>query len=72
MKEPPAEAMKKALQELDFKGIPVRWINKESMLMMTSFGGDLVPVNKDELEINTLHNPVLYRYYAEGNWSYYF
>ncbi|MGH1339860.1 MAG: polyamine aminopropyltransferase [Aureispira sp.] len=72
MKEPPAEAMKKALQQFDFKGIPVRWINKESMLMMTSFGGDLVPVNKEELEINTLHNPVLYRYYAEGNWSYYF
>lgn len=72
MKEPPAPAIKKALQELDFEGIPVRWINQESMLMMTSFGGDLVPVNQEELEVNTLHNPVLYRYYAEGNWSYYF
>ncbi len=72
MKEPPPEAMKKALQALDFEGVPVRWINQESMLLMTSFGGDLVPVDRAELEINTLHNPVLYRYYAEGNWSYYF
>jgi spermidine synthase len=72
MKELPAPAMKNALQQLDFEGLPVRWINTESMLMMTSFGGDLVPVNQEELEINTLHNPVLYRYYAEGNWSYYF
>ena len=72
MKEPPADTIKKALQQLHFQDVPVRWINTESMLMMTSFGGDLVPVNQEELEINTLHNPVLYRYYAEGNWSYYF
>lgn len=72
MKETPAPVIKKALQQLHFDSLPVRWINNESMLMMTSFGGDLVPVDQEELEINTLHNPVLYRYYAEGNWSYYF
>ncbi len=72
MKEPPSSAIKTKLQSLDFEGIDVRWINKESMLMMTSFGGDLVPVDTVALEINTIHNPVLYRYYAQGNWSYYF
>lgn len=72
MKDRSAETMKKRLQTLTFKGIPVRWINQESMLMMTSFGGDLVPVDQAALEVNTIHNPVLYRYYAEGNWSYYF
>ncbi len=72
MKGPPVAAIKNALQKLEFKDLPVRWINQESMLMMTSFGGDLVPVDQEALEVNTLHNPVLYRYYAEGNWSYYF
>lgn len=72
MKQQPAEAIKKRLQSLDFKDLPVRWITKESMLMMTSFGKDLVPVDTAQLPINTIHNPVLYRTYAEGNWSYYF
>jgi spermidine synthase len=72
MKEPPVAAIKKQLQSLTFEGIDVRWINQESMLMMTSFGKDLVDVDTAALEINTIHNPVLYRTYAQGNWSYYF
>lgn len=72
MKEPSSLAIKKKLQSLTFKDVNVRWINNESMLMMTSFGGDLVPVDTAALEVNTIHNPVLYRYYANGNWSYYF
>lgn len=72
MKRPSSSAIKKQLQTLTFEDVDVRWINQESMLMMTSFGGDLVKINREDLEINTIHNPVLYRYYAEGNWSYYF
>lgn len=72
MKEPPSAAIKKQLQTLTFEGIDVRWINQESMLMMTSFGKDLVDVDTAALEVNTIHNPVLYRTYAQGNWSYYF
>ncbi len=72
MKEPPAAAIKKQLQSLTFEGVDTRWINQESMLMMTSFGGDLVPVDTADLQINTIHNPILYRYYTQGNWSYYF
>lgn len=72
MKDRSASAMKERLRQATFNDLPVRWITQESMLMMTSFGGDLVPVEREKLEINTLHNPVLYRYYAEGNWSYYF
>ena len=72
MAEPPSDAIKKKLQSLTFEGLDKRWINQEAMLMMTSFGGNLVPIDTNELQINTVHNPVLYRYYAEGNWSYYF
>ena len=72
MAEPRSDAIKKKLQSLTFEGLDKRWINQEAMLMMTSFGGNLVPVDTNELQINTVHNPVLYRYYAEGNWSYYF
>lgn len=72
MKNRSSEAIKKQLRTLDFKDLDVRWINNEATLLMTSFGADLIKVDKETLDINTIHNPVLYRYYGQGNWSYYF
>lgn len=60
-------AIKKELLEKDFKNIEVRWITNESMQLMTSFGRDLVEA--DSVEVNTVHNPVLYKYYLDGTWA---
>jgi spermidine synthase len=62
---------KKALIQLDFKDIPTKWINKEAMRLMTSFGKDFTMDSSDSIEINTIHNPVLFNYYLKGEWDLY-
>ncbi len=55
----------------DFDGIKTKWINKEAMRMMVSFGKNIYVEEMEEIEINTIHNPVLYHYYLKGNWDLY-
>lgn len=50
----------------------LKFLTQDAMYLITSFGQDLVKVNKEELEVNKINNPILYRYYSDGNWSYYF
>jgi spermidine synthase len=59
--------MKSNLLEMDFQDLDVQWITNESMKLMTSFGKDLR--NTDSVEVNTIHSPVLYRYYLDGTWA---
>jgi spermidine synthase len=66
-----SDILKKTLRELTFDHISTRWINKEAMLLMTSFGQDIT-LNLDEtVEVNSIHNPVLFKYYMNGNWDLY-
>jgi spermidine synthase len=66
--------LKKALRKLEFKHIKTKWMNNESMLLMTSFGKDAYFKSKipdSTVRVNTIHDPVLYRYYLQGNWELY-
>lgn len=49
---------------------PLRWLNNESLKMLTYWGSDLVKVDTSELKYNTIHNPVAYKYYENGDWSF--
>lgn len=62
--------LKQRLQALDFSNTPTNWINNEAMQLITSFGKDFFKTN-DSIEINKVHNPVLYKYYLKGNWDLY-
>ena len=62
---------KEALIRLDFDEIPTRWINQEAMTLMTSFGKDFTIDPADSIELNTIHNPVLFNYYMKGDWDLY-
>ena len=62
---------KTALQNLDYEDIPTKWINKEAMTLITSFGKDFTRDSKDSVEVNTIHNPVLFNYYLQGDWDLY-
>ena len=62
---------KDALINLDFQDIPTKWINHEAMTLMTSFGKDFTIDPSDSIEINTIHNPVLFNYYMKGEWDLY-
>jgi spermidine synthase len=62
------------LRKIDFKNIQTDWINQEAMLMMTSFGKKDFFLRSElgKVEVNTIHNPVLYRYYLfRNNWDLY-
>lgn len=61
------KTMKSNLLEMDFEDLDVQWITNESMSLMTSFGKDLR--NADSVEVNTIHSPVVYRYYLDGTWA---
>ncbi len=63
--------IKQAAQKLDFKDIHTKWLNQEAMLMMSSFGKDIYFEVQDSIKINHIQDPVLYRYYLEGNWDLY-
>ncbi len=62
-----------ALQAVNFKklNIPTRWINQDAMTLITSFGKTLFEDDTVNIEVNKIHNPVLYKYYLDGKWDVY-
>ncbi len=70
VKQPPYESVKAELQKLEIN-VPTRWINKEAMTLITSFGKDFYPWKKDSVQVNRIHEPVLHKYYMKGNWDLY-
>jgi spermidine synthase len=65
------DQFRQALRNLDFEGIPTKWINKEAMTLITSFGKDFTKDSRDSVEVNSIHNPVLFNYYLKGEWDLY-
>lgn len=63
--------LKQKLQSLDFNGLKTEWINKEAMQLITSFGKNIFPIKTDSVIVNRIHEPVLYKYYLDGNWDLY-
>jgi len=64
-------SLKNSLRGLTFEEVPTRWINNEAMLLMTSFGKDITLDPEETIEVNSIHNPVLFKYYMKGNWDLY-
>jgi spermidine synthase len=62
--------VKQQLRKLEFE-VPTKWINNEAMALITSFGKDYYPWDKDTVLVNRIHEPVLYKYYLKGNWDLY-
>ena len=63
------DSLVQSLRKLTFEDIPTRWMNNEAMLRITSFGKDIETFDTTKLQVNTLNNPVLYRYYKNGLWE---
>ncbi|MBL4652004.1 MAG: polyamine aminopropyltransferase [Flavobacteriales bacterium] len=64
-----SDEIKAELQATSFDDIETQWMTPESIILMTSFGKDLQ--DADSVEVNTIQNPVLYRYYLDGVWARY-
>ncbi len=63
--------LKKAVRNLPLNNIHTKWLNKEALYLITSFGKQFVDIDTMDIEVNTIHNPVLPRYYRKGNWDLY-
>ena len=63
--------LKERLKALKFENIETDWINQEAILHMLSFGKKIFLNNNDSITINTVGDPVLYKYYLKGNWDVY-
>lgn len=73
MKEEVASSgqLKKALTRLRFDDLETKWINQEAMSLITSFGKEIYAMDSDSIRVNKINDPVLYRYYLDGNWDLY-
>ena len=66
-KDQSAEQLKKILLSAKNNSVQTRWYNQEAAQLISSFGKtnhELV-----EVPINTLENPLVYKYYLKGNWD---
>ena len=63
--------LKQELIGLQFPSIETQWINNEAMSLITSFGKDYFHADSAAVEVNEIHNPVLYKYYLHGTWDVY-
>lgn len=65
-------ALKTIFGQLKIDEAKTTWLNNDALQMLPKFGKNIYPNSKtDKVEINTLHNPVLYKYYLNGNWELY-
>jgi spermidine synthase len=65
------ENLTKELIDLQFSSIETKWINNEAMSLITSFGKNYFKTDSSTIEVNEIHNPVLYKYYLNGTWDIY-
>ncbi|MEW7292469.1 polyamine aminopropyltransferase [Aquimarina sp. 2304DJ70-9] len=63
------EQMIKQLKQASYKNLNNKWLNKEAIDLITSFGKPLTDTS--QVEINTINSPMLYKYYLDGNWDMY-
>ena len=61
--------LKRQIRQIDFQNIATRWLTREALQGLSSFGKPLADTTN--LSINTLHNPILQNYYRQGNWAIY-
>ncbi len=66
-----AAELKEALKSLRYDNVATDWINHEAMTLITSFGKKIFIDDDKPVEVNRIHNPVLYKYYLDGNWDLY-
>jgi len=60
--------IKNLLSQADFSSLNTRWLNNEAIQLITSFGKNYISINS--MENNTQENPVVYKYFLEGNWAF--
>ncbi|MEQ9286284.1 MAG: hypothetical protein RIG77_05215 [Cyclobacteriaceae bacterium] len=60
--------MRKKCEDIKLDDMNTRWLNREAMKMMMSFGKPYKITGS--IDINTLKNPVIHEYYNAGTWKF--
>ncbi|WP_299212414.1 polyamine aminopropyltransferase [uncultured Dokdonia sp.] len=60
---------KEDLKTIDLENLQLKWLNKETLSSIASFGKPLADTTG--VKINTIFEPTLYLYYKQGNWDLY-
>ncbi|WP_299885629.1 polyamine aminopropyltransferase [uncultured Lacinutrix sp.] len=63
------EITKEQLENINFSNLKLKWLTKNAINQITSFGKPLVDTTG--IEVNTIFSPKLYTYYKKGNWDLY-
>jgi len=61
--------MIKRLKQASYENLNNKWLTKEAIDLITSFGKPLIDTS--QVQINTINSPMLYKYYLNGNWDMY-
>jgi len=64
------EDLKSKLQAIEMD-LNHKWLTNEALIAISSFGKQIFEPTHDEVEVNKIHNPVLYKYYLKGRWDLY-
>ena len=59
------------LRKIDLGNVETQWLTNEALTLISSYGKEVFPKSYEEIAINKLHDPVLYKYYLEGRWDVY-
>lgn len=65
-----SDNLKEETAGLDFNNIPTKFLNSSAMISMIHFGKGILDI-KDSVEVNTVLDPVLVKYYKKGVWDVY-
>ncbi|MFT7236968.1 MAG: spermidine synthase [Cyclobacteriaceae bacterium] len=63
--------LQEAVQSLSLNLVKTAWLTEEAFTLISSFGGQIFESEEEVIDINRLHDPVLYRYYLKGRWDVY-
>ena len=63
------EELQMKLYSTNFDALDLKWLNNKGAQKLSLFGKPMSDTSNTE--INTMFNPVLYRYYRSGNWEMY-
>ena len=61
------EVYPRDLNQIDVSALGLKWLNKSSLVGLTSFGKPLADTTG--VKVNTIFDPKLYLYYKQGNWE---
>ena len=63
--------LKADLKKVKVDKLETKWLTSQAMTGLVSFGKTVFKGTNEEVKVNQIHSPVLYKYYLKGRWDLY-